>query len=153
MSQEFERLFLLAESYKVIPLSEGARQSKWKLGRKALGSSGARSERVPGASTEEHDNGLVKACQRGDNAAWEDLVNRHRGRIYGLCYRFTRRRCEAHDLTQEVFLRVFRRLRSFREGELSLVSWLTVLTRNLLVDHIPGCRSSTFERTLINEHI
>jgi RNA polymerase sigma-70 factor, ECF subfamily len=87
------------------------------------------------AKAGEWDNQLVKACQIGDNAAWEELVKRHTRRIHGLCYRFTGRDCEARDMTQEVFLRVFCTLGSFRANELSFVAWLTVLTRNLLIDH------------------
>jgi RNA polymerase sigma-70 factor (ECF subfamily) len=55
--------------------------------------------------------------------------------VYGICYRFTGRDNEAQDLTQEVFLRVFRSLNSFRAGEGSFTVWLTRLTRNLLVDN------------------
>jgi len=52
-----------------------------------------------------------------------------------MCYRFTNSASEAQDLTQEVFLRVFRTLKSFRAGEGSFLVWLTRLTRNLLIDH------------------
>jgi RNA polymerase sigma-70 factor (ECF subfamily) len=81
------------------------------------------------------ENKFVRECQNGQVAAWEELVRRHRRRIYGQCYRFTRRACEAHDLTQEVLLRVFCTLGSFREEELSFVAWLNLVTRNLLIDH------------------
>ena len=70
-----------------------------------------------------------------DDSAWEDLVRLHSRRVYGLCYRFTGRDSEAQDLAQEVFLRVFRTLKSFRSAEGSFVTWLTRLTRNLLIDH------------------
>ena len=56
-------------------------------------------------------------------------------RVYAMCYRFTNSASEAQDLTQEVFLRVFRTLKSFRAGEGSFLVWLTRLTRNLLIDH------------------
>ena len=59
----------------------------------------------------------------------------HTRRVYGLCFRFTGSGSEAQDLTQEVFLRVFRSLKSFRSGEGSFTVWLTRLTRNLLIDH------------------
>ena len=59
----------------------------------------------------------------------------HTKRVYALCYRFTNRDNEAQDLTQEVFLRLFKTLGSFRAGEGSFVVWLTRLTRNLLVDN------------------
>jgi RNA polymerase sigma-70 factor (ECF subfamily) len=81
------------------------------------------------------DSTLVERCLSGDDAAWEDLVKTHTRRVYGLCYRFTSSDSESQDLTQEVFLRVFRTLRTFRAGEGSFVVWLTRLTRNLLIDH------------------
>jgi RNA polymerase sigma-70 factor (ECF subfamily) len=81
------------------------------------------------------DSILVERCLKGEDAAWEDMVKTHSRRIYGLCYRFTGRDSEAQDLTQEVFLRVFRSLKSFRAGEGCFVVWLTRLTRNLLIDN------------------
>jgi RNA polymerase sigma-70 factor (ECF subfamily) len=61
--------------------------------------------------------------------------------VYGLCYRFTGKDSEAQDLTQEVFLRVFRVLGSFRSDEGSFATWLTRLTRNLLIDHYRRTRN------------
>lgn len=78
---------------------------------------------------------LVERCLQGQDSAWEDLVKLHTRRVYGVCYRFTNSDGEAQDLTQEVFLRVFKNLRSFRAGEGSFTVWLTRLTRNLLIDH------------------
>lgn len=78
---------------------------------------------------------LVSRCLSGDETAWEELVRLHTRRVYGLCYRFTNSGSEAQDLTQEVFLRVFRTLRTFRAPEGSFATWLTRLTRNLLIDH------------------
>ena len=81
------------------------------------------------------DASLVQRCLGGDDAAWEDLVRTHTRRVYGLCYRFTGKDSDAQDLAQEVFMRVFRSLKSFRSGEGSFVVWLSRLTRNLLIDH------------------
>jgi len=78
---------------------------------------------------------LVERCLSGQEAAWEDLVRLHTRRVYSICYRFTNSDQEAQDLTQDVFLRVFKNLRSFRAGEGFFVVWLTRLTRNLLIDH------------------
>lgn len=83
----------------------------------------------------EQENKFVRECQSGSVTAWEELVRRHRRRIYNQCYRFTRRVCEANDLTQDVLLRVYCTLGSFREEELSFVAWLSLVTRNLLIDH------------------
>src|SRR5271170_1981481 len=81
------------------------------------------------------DNQLVERCLGGEEAAWEDLVRVHTRRVYGICFRFTGSDPEAQDLTQEVFLRVFRSLKSFRSGEGSFTVWLARLSRNLLIDH------------------
>jgi len=81
------------------------------------------------------DSNLVGRCLGGDEAAWEDLIKLHTRRVYSICYRFTGKDSEAQDLTQDVFLRVFRAIGSFRSGEGSFVVWLTRLTRNLLIDH------------------
>ena len=78
---------------------------------------------------------VVERCLKGEEAAWEELVKGHTRRVYGLCYRFTGSDSQAQDLTQEVFLRIFRTLKSFRAGEGAFSTWLTRLTRNLLVDH------------------
>jgi len=78
---------------------------------------------------------LVERCLRGEEAAWEDLIKIHTRRVYAICYRFTGSEHSAQDLTQEVFLRVFRSLKSFRSGEGSFTVWLGRLTRNLLIDH------------------
>lgn len=81
------------------------------------------------------DTQLVERCLAGDESAWEDLVKAHTRRVYSICYRFTGKESEAQDLTQDVFLRVFRSVKSFRAGQGSFTVWLTRLTRNLLIDH------------------
>ena len=83
----------------------------------------------------DQDSSLVARCLSGDDTAWEELVRVHTRRVYGLCYRFTGADGEAQDLTQEVFLRVFRTLKTFRSTEGSFGTWLARLTRNLLIDH------------------
>lgn len=78
---------------------------------------------------------LVERCLAGDESAWEQLVKAQTRRVYGICLRFTGADAEAQDITQDVFLRVFQSLKSFRAGEGTFVVWLTRLTRNLLIDH------------------
>ena len=78
---------------------------------------------------------LIERCLSGEDSAWEDLVRVYTRRVYSVCYRFVGSDGEAQDLTQEVFLRVFRTLKSFRAGEGSFSVWLNRLTRNLLIDH------------------
>lgn len=89
----------------------------------------------------DQDGSLVDRCLMGDEVAWEDLVKIHTRRVYAICYRFTGSESEAQDLTQDVFVRVFKSIRSFRSGEGSFVVWLTRLTRNLLIDHYRRTKS------------
>jgi RNA polymerase sigma-70 factor (ECF subfamily) len=87
------------------------------------------------AQRSDPESQLVERCLRGEPGAWDQLIQTHTRRVYALCYRFTNGASEAQDLTQEVFLRVFKTLGSFRAGEGCFAVWLTRLTRNLLVDH------------------
>jgi RNA polymerase sigma factor (sigma-70 family) len=81
------------------------------------------------------DQSLVARCLGGNEAAWEELVRQHSRQVYGLCFRFTNSGQEAQDLTQEVFLRVFKTIKTFRSTEGSFGTWLARVTRNLLIDH------------------
>jgi RNA polymerase sigma-70 factor, ECF subfamily len=83
----------------------------------------------------ELDAQLVQRCLRGEGPAWEELVRRHTRRVFNICYRFTGNPTEAEDLSQEVFLRIYRTLPSYRPADGAFPTWLTTVTRNLLVDH------------------
>lgn len=78
---------------------------------------------------------LVRRCIAGDAAAWEELVQRYHGRIYNICYRFAGSVEDAQDLTQEVFIKMYRTLNSYDAERGAFMTWLTTMTRNLLVDH------------------
>jgi RNA polymerase sigma-70 factor (ECF subfamily) len=94
------------------------------------------------------DYSLVQRCLSGDATGWEELVRLHTRRVYGLCYRFTTSDAEAQDLTQDIFLRVFRTLKSYRSAEGSFVTWLTRLSRNLLIDHYRRTRQERLTDTI-----
>src|SRR5665213_2568071 len=81
------------------------------------------------------DAQLVERCLAGDGTAWQDLVRIHTRRVYAICYRFTGSDADAQDLTQDVFLRVFKSLATFHSATGTFSVWLTRLTRNLLIDH------------------
>jgi RNA polymerase sigma-70 factor, ECF subfamily len=83
---------------------------------------------------------LVRRCLAGDTGAWEDIVRAYNRRIYNLCYRFTNSADNADDLTQEVFIKVYRTLASYDVEKGAFTTWLTTLTRNLLVDHFRRSR-------------
>ena len=78
---------------------------------------------------------LVRRCIAGDAAAWEEIVRLYHRRIYNLCYRFAGAAGDAEDLTQEVFIRMYRTLKSYDLERGALATWITTIARNLLVDH------------------
>jgi len=77
---------------------------------------------------------LVRRCRAGDGAAWEEIVQTYSRRIYNLAYRFTSRADTAEDLTQEVFIRVYRSLDQYNPKQGDLQNWLMRLARNLIID-------------------
>lgn len=86
---------------------------------------------------------LVRRCLAGDAAAWEELVQTHHRRIYNICYRFTGSADDADDLTQDVFIRVYKSLKSYDLDRGAFATWVTTMTRNMLVDHF---RKSKYDR-------
>ena len=83
---------------------------------------------------------LIRQCMAGDQQAWQQLVVSQHRRIYGICYRFTGSSSDAEDLTQDVFLKVYRNLASFDTQKGSFQTWMATLARNLLVDHFRRTR-------------
>jgi len=77
---------------------------------------------------------LVRAAAAGDAAAFEQLYQQHYRRVYSLCLRMLGSTTQAEDLTQEVFLQVFRKLGSFR-GDSAFTTWLHRLTVNQVLMH------------------
>ncbi len=80
------------------------------------------------------DRKLVIRCLAGDQDAWETIVRSHARRIFGLSYRYTGSREEAEDLTQEIFIRIYQTLWSFRSESGSFVHWALKVSRNLIID-------------------
>jgi len=80
-------------------------------------------------------NGLIRRCVAGDAVAWEEVVQRYHRRIFNICYRFAGTSDDAQDLTQEVFIRMYRTLNSYDVERGAFMTWVTTMTRNLLVDH------------------
>jgi len=93
---------------------------------------------------------LVRRCVAGDAAAWEDIVRRLNRRIYNICYRFTGSGDDAQDLTQEVFVKIYRTLGSFDVEKGSFITWVTAVTRNLLVDHFRKTKQDRVTDSLDN---
>jgi RNA polymerase sigma-70 factor (ECF subfamily) len=77
---------------------------------------------------------LVRRCRAGDGAAWEEIVTTYSRRIFNLAYRFTSRVDSAEDLTQEVFVRIYKSLNQYDPKQGNLSNWLMRLARNLIID-------------------
>jgi RNA polymerase sigma-70 factor (ECF subfamily) len=75
---------------------------------------------------------LVRRCIAGDSTAWEEIVQTYSRRIYNICYRFAGSSDDAQDLTQEVFIKMYRTLPSYDHTKGAFVTWVTTITRNLL---------------------
>ena len=69
-----------------------------------------------------------------DAPSWDDVVRDHGARVYRLAYRLTGNQHDAEDLTQEVFVRVFRSLSQYTPG--SFEGWLHRITTNLFLDQV-----------------
>jgi RNA polymerase sigma-70 factor, ECF subfamily len=91
------------------------------------------------------DISLAQAAGWGDKMAFEELYNRHHRRVYSLCLRMLQNPVEAEDLTQEVFIQLYRKIGSFR-GDSAFTTWLHRMTVNQVLMHFRK-RSVKFEKT------
>lgn len=82
---------------------------------------------------------LVQRCQRRDHAAFDEVVSRYKGRIFNYVFRMVGSSEEAEDITQEVFVRMYQSLDTFR-SEASLSTWLFRIANNLCIDHFRRSR-------------
>ena len=81
------------------------------------------------------ERALVDVCLAGNPEAFDLIVERHRRKVYQLCYRFVSNHEDASDLTQDVFLRAYRGLRSFR-GRSSINTWLHRIAVNVCLNRV-----------------
>jgi RNA polymerase sigma factor (sigma-70 family) len=98
---------------------------------------------------------LIRRCLAGDAAAWEEIVQRYHRRIYNICYRFAGSGEDAQDLTQEVFIKMYRTLNTYDVERAAFMTWITTVTRNLLVDHFRKTKHDRMTDSLdapISEH-
>ena len=95
------------------------------------------------------DAELIERCLQKDNSAWELVVARYKRKVFHIGYKFTGRHDDAEDLTQEIFLKVFRSLEKFnRDADFS--TWLSSVARNFCIDHY---RASKREKEVLVEDL
>lgn len=92
---------------------------------------------------------LVERCLAGDEEAWAAIVAQHWRRVFNIAYKFVGRHDEAEDLTQEIFLKIFRSLHTF-DRRANFVTWMVSVSRNLCIDHYRAVRK---ERETINRDV
>ena len=86
------------------------------------------------AAAKNQEAELVRRCRAGDGSAWEEIVTLYSRRIFNLAYRFTSNVGAADDLTQEVFVRIYKTLDQYDSKQGNLSNWLMRLARNLIID-------------------
>jgi RNA polymerase sigma-70 factor, ECF subfamily len=82
---------------------------------------------------------LIERCLAGDQTAWEDIVRQHRRKVFNVAYKFVGRHDEAEDLTQDIFLKIFKALHTF-DRRANFQTWLISISRNLCIDHYRSVR-------------
>lgn len=92
---------------------------------------------------------LIQRCLAGDQDAWAEIVRQYRRRVYSVAYKFTGNHEEAEDLTQDIFIKVFRALHTF-DRRANFQTWLISVSRNMCIDHYRSVRK---ERETINRDI
>jgi RNA polymerase sigma-70 factor (ECF subfamily) len=92
---------------------------------------------------------LIQRCLGGDQTAWEDIVRQHRRKVFNIAYKFTGRHDEAEDLTQDIFLKIFKSLHTF-DRRANFQTWLVSVSRNLCIDHYRSVRK---ERETIDRDV
>jgi RNA polymerase sigma-70 factor, ECF subfamily len=86
------------------------------------------------AAGDNSEGDLVQRCLEGDTAAWDSLVRTHWKRVFNIAYKFVAQYDEAEDLTQEIFVKLFRALPTY-DRRAQFDTWLTRVSRNLCIDH------------------
>ena len=93
----------------------------------------------PNATFPASTDALIERCLAGDQTAWEQIVRQHWRKVFNLAYKFVGRHDEAEDLTQDIFLKIFKALHTF-DRRANFQTWLISISRNLCIDHYRSVR-------------
>ena len=92
---------------------------------------------------------LIVACLDGDQQAWTAIVQRYRRKVFNVAYKFVGRHDEAEDLTQDIFLKIYKALGTF-DRRVNFQTWLISISRNLCIDHYRSVRK---ERETVDRRV
>jgi RNA polymerase sigma-70 factor (ECF subfamily) len=82
---------------------------------------------------------LIEQCLSGDQAAWELIVRQNWRKVFNVAYKFVGKHDEAEDLTQDIFLKIFKALNTF-DRRANFQTWIVSISRNLCIDHYRSVR-------------
>jgi RNA polymerase sigma-70 factor (ECF subfamily) len=82
---------------------------------------------------------LIEQCLKGDQAAWEIVVRQNWRKVFNVAYKFVGKHDEAEDLTQDIFLKIFKALATF-DRRANFQTWIISISRNLCIDHYRSVR-------------
>ena len=92
---------------------------------------------------------LIEQCLAGDQVAWEQIVRQNWRKVFNVAYKFVGKHDEAEDLTQDIFLKIFKSLDTF-DRRANFQTWLISISRNLCIDHYRSVRK---ERETIDRDV
>ena len=92
---------------------------------------------------------LIQRCLQGDQAAWDLIVRQYWRKVFNVAYKFVGKHDEAEDLTQDIFLKIFKSLDTF-DRRANFQTWLISVSRNLCIDHYRSVRK---ERETIDRDV
>src|SRR5919205_534072 len=82
---------------------------------------------------------LIEQCLSGDQSAWEMVVRQNWRKVFNVAYKFVGKHDEAEDLTQDIFLKIFKALNTF-DRRANFQTWIISISRNLCIDHYRSVR-------------
>src|SRR5262245_28578827 len=109
---------------------------------------------VPAAVSAEEIESLIQRCLHGDQSAWELIVRQHWRKVFNIAYKFVGKHDEAEDLTQDIFMKIFKSLGTF-DRRANFQTWLISVSRNLCIDHYRSVRKEreTIDRGVVADDL
>jgi RNA polymerase sigma factor (sigma-70 family) len=103
----------------------------------------------PSAAAPQEIDPLIERCLKGDQRAWDEIVRLYWRKVFNVAYKFVGRQDEAEDLAQDIFLKLFKSLKTF-DRRANFSTWLISVSRNLCIDHY---RSMRRERDVVTHDV